>query len=603
MASPYGAAAQQGILGLPNNNIGLLGASLKDAMAYFTGHPESATALLPAIQEAQQSGYMRSLLAPNQRLAPQQPIPNAAPAAQPPAAQPSPTNIQAMFDQKTAPTFDQMNAGVTNPNGAAPQPQPNAPLTPQQPPQPPQPAPVAMGMQPLPRMGQGQQPQPQSPIPTGADIPQAQKPNDYGDLNERAQAVYDQIPHIPGMPARQALTFYLTDPAAYQTAAVKQYEQTPEQKNAAFVNPGDEASQRRIVGAIQNKNATVIGRANGLLIGPDGVRDYTPPPAPAGFRYIQGADGQPYLVQTGGGMAAVSHSSYATNAGKAATTPDTGFDANGMPVATNNLAMTGAGNPFGLPGQPAATPQMLPHIRQPGPQGQGMPQGQQSPGPLMPVLPANQQPYMASGGATAGTRRAEIVSQAQGSQDRVNILDNIIDMADSAKPGPGSDYQNKLLGYAANAPILGNMMSGAKSDVERYQIFKKFLVQNAQQNWKIIGGTGTDQQQAVSIDAQPNSAQFPGAVKHLAQWVKAGELGVQAKANAQDRFLAQNGDTANSQSAFENQWRNSIDRRVFQLQAMPNKADRDAFYKTLTARDIATIAQKRAMLKQLGAIQ
>jgi len=36
---------------------------------------------------------------------------------------------------------------------------------------------------------------------------------------------------------------------------------------------------------------------------------------------------------------------------------------------------------------------------------------------------------------------------------------------------------------------------------------------------------------------------------------------------------------------------------------MPNKKDRDAFYKTLTADDIAVIARKRILLKQMGAIQ
>ena len=592
MASPYAAAVQQGILGLPNNNIGLLGASLKDAMAYFTGHPEGATALLPAIQEAQQSGYMRSLLDPNQRLAPQQPIPNAAPAAQPQATQPPPTNIQAMFDQKGAPTFDQMNAGITNPNGAAPQP--------------PQPAPVAMGMQPLPRMQQGQQMaqlQPQSqqpPVPTGADVPQAQKPSDYGDLNERAQAVYDQIPHIPGMPARQALTFYLTDPAAYQTAAVKQYDLTDMQKNtSAAYGSGTPQANAIMRGTLAKGAAVNLRSGGGALNYADGSIITMPGQNGVQTLFPQGMNGPAMQQMAPGGAQALAASAYSQNAGKAATTPDIGYDSTGNPVATNNLAMTGAGNPLGLPGQPGTAPlptmgaRGLPRIGQTAPQG----------GPLLPALPANQQPYMAGMGKEAADRHSANVQAAEGSPDRVNVLDNIINLSGSGvATGPGQDFQNKVLGYAANAPGLSIIMGGAKDNVSKFQELQKFLQQNGQRAWQAAGGTGTDAQLEAASHANPNDAQFPQALQTVAKWVKAGELAVQAKANAQDRYLQQNGSTAPNQNAFENQWRNAMDRRVFQLQAA-SPQEQQQMIKSFTPQQAQIVRQKRQALMGLGAIQ
>lgn len=50
------------LLGLSNSDYGILGSSIKDALAYFSGHPEGANSLLPAIQRGQQSQQSAALL-------------------------------------------------------------------------------------------------------------------------------------------------------------------------------------------------------------------------------------------------------------------------------------------------------------------------------------------------------------------------------------------------------------------------------------------------------------------------------------------------------------------------------------------------------------
>jgi len=545
------------------------------------------------------------------------------------------------------------------------------------------PSPVANASQP---------PSPQQQA--GQGFSPGNNPPDYALLPPQAKRIYDQIPHIPGMPAQQALNYFLTNPQGYQAEWVKNYEATPEQKNAAFVNPGDINAQRTAIGGIQTKAGTVTGRAGNVLIGPDGKTNYVPPQAPPGYRYVQGQDGQPYLVGIGGGLPAIANSGMAASAGKAAVTPFTAFDAQGMPVATNNLAMTGnpaaqnliggvnpqataqvesGGNPnavsprgavgpmqtmpgtnaqpgFGVQPAQANTPQeqgrvgsdylgaMMDRYKNPvaahiaynmGPGAtdkwiqdgadfnklpqetrdylgrtaiaQAFPQRPQ--GGLSPALPASQQPYMAGQGKDASDRHDQTIAQAEGAPDRINVLDNIINLSQSGvATGPGQDFQNHVLGYVANLPGLSKVMGAAKDNQAKFQELQKFLLQNGQRAWQAAGGTGTDAQLDAASHANPNDAQFPQALQTISKWVKAGELAVQAKANAQDSYLQARGNTAQNQIAFENAWRNSLDRRVFQLQTM-GPQEQQAFIKSLSPTDAKTLLQKRQALRSLGAIQ
>lgn len=510
-----GAPAQAAILGLPDQSgLGILGAGIHDAMAYFSNHPEAAGTLFPALQQAQQMRYMQGLLAPD-----------TSQAGLPPYAR---------------------TAQATSTPGSAP----------------------------------------------SATSPQSQAP-DYGDLNPQAQAVYSQIPHIPGMPARQALSFYLTDPNAYYTAAAKQYDLTDLQKNTgAAYGAGTPEANAMMRGTLAKGAAVNLRPGGGALNYADNSIITMPGQNGVQTTFPLGANGPAIQQMAPGALQAQAGANYAIAGGKAAATPGIAYDANGMPQATNELALTGVqGNPLGLPGQPGPIPAALPSMGAAG-----------IPGGLSPALPASQAPYMAAQGKDASDRRDATVAEAAGSPDRVNVLDNIISLSKGGvNTGPGSEFQNKILGYAANTPGLSALVSDkTKDNLAKFQEIQKFLLQNGQRAWQAAGGTGTDAQLMAASHANPNDAQFPQALQTISQWVKAGELGVQAKANAQDRFLQQNGNTANNQIAFERNWRNAMDRRVFQLQAM-DPQEQQAYIKTLSPKDAQVIRQKRQMLMGLGA--
>ncbi len=232
-------------------------------------------------------------------------------------------------------------------------------------------------------------------------------------------------------------------------------------------------------------------------------------------------------------------------------------------------------------------------------------QGSQNPPQptLRPELPQGQATYMQGQAKDAADRHDQTVAAAAESPMRINVLDNIINLSgQGVATGPGQDWQNTVLGYAANTPILSKLMGGAKDNVAKFQELQKFTYQNALRNWTAAGGTGTDAQMVAASHANPNDHLFPQALMGIAKWAKASELAIQGKANAQDRYLAANGQTPPNQIGFENQWRNAFDPKAFQYQLM-SPQEKQAFAASLSPMQAKQLVEKTNQLKQLGALQ
>lgn len=535
------------------------------------------------------------------------------------------------------------------------------------------------------------QPQSQGSMPGGASSPQAlgQALSGQPRPTNIPDALSGGIPDLPGMSHQQSMLAYLQSPNAYFTALAASKAPTNEMKNAAFVDPNNPQAQQQAVGGVLTKSGTITGRAGNALIGPNGQTSYVPPQAPAGYTYIQGQDGRPYLVQIGGGPQAVAGSAYAQGVPKAMLTPQTQFGPDNLPVNSNALQASGNGAAaaaLGIGGQPPQQQPMGIRTNNPGnlqPGGQqanyGTPAegilrasqnldayaaqgintlsgiiGKWAPGAqsqpyiadaakrlgvdpnqpldlknpqvkgavldaifthengagtvpapqsLRPELPQGQATYMQGQAKDSADRHDATVAAASESPMRINVLDNIINLSKSGvATGPGQDWQNTVLGYAANVPGLSKVMGPAKDNVSKFQELQKFTYQNAIRSWQAAGGTGTDAQMESMAHANPNDHLFPEALQGIAQWGKAAELAVQGKANAQDAFLSRAGQTPQNQIAFENQWRNSFDPKVFQYQLM-NPQEKQAFAASLRPADAKALVDKTQRLKQLGAIQ
>ena len=226
-------------------------------------------------------------------------------------------------------------------------------------------------------------------------------------------------------------------------------------------------------------------------------------------------------------------------------------------------------------------------------------------GALLPELPQGQATYMQGQAKDAADRHDAVVAAAAESPMRINVLDNIIRLSQSGVgTGPGAEFQNNIKGYLANTPGLGKLLGGTQANVGNFQELQKFMYQNALRNWQAAGGTGTDSQLESAAKANPNDHLFPQALQTIAKWGKASELAVQGKANAQDAYLSQNGNTPTNQIKFESSWRNAFDPKVFQYSLMsPQEKQTFAKQDLKTPQAAKAFIAKQQALKQLGALQ
>jgi hypothetical protein len=101
-----------------------------------------------------------------------------------------------------------------------------------------------------------------------------------------------------------------------------------------------------------------------------------------------------------------------------------------------------------------------------------------------------------------------------------------------------------------------------------FQELLKFTYQYGLRAWQAADGTRTDAQMESFSHANPNDKLLPTALQNIAQWSKAGELAVQAKANAQDDWLSKNANNPQAQNQFESIWRNNFDPKLYQLSVL-----------------------------------
>jgi hypothetical protein len=212
----------------------------------------------------------------------------------------------------------------------------------------------------------------------------------------------------------------------------------------------------------------------------------------------------------------------------------------------------------GLPSQPSSAP------------GRQSPQVTNNSGNVFPA-PAPGQVQFSDKVATAAADRANQTRLlAAESPMRVNVLDNIIGLSSSGvQTGPSAEFANQIKGYVASTPGLRDVASKWGDDVAGFQELQKFTYQNALRNWQAAGGGGTDSQLEAASHASPSDRLFPQALQSVARWGKASELALQAKANAQDAYLAARGNTPQAQQQFEQEWRNSFRPTDFIKQVVP----------------------------------
>lgn len=307
----------------------------------------------------------------------------------------------------------------------------------------------------------------------------------------------------------------------------------------------------------------------------------------------------------------------AKNAGANSVEPMAGVDASGNPAFTNKLAAAGGGAPsFQVSpqqqaqrdqGRMAILQQELAQTTNPADVAalQREIARTQPAGALRPAAAPGFNTSQDKIAGAAADRYTGLVQQASDSPTRINVYDNIMNLSKAGvATGPTQDWWNNIKGALAGTPGIGKMVPGMKDDVSNYQEINKFLYQNAQRNWQAAGGTGTDSQLEAFSQSSPNATMFPQALQAMAQWGKAGELALQAKANAAQQFKDQNNGNVVNLDQFDRAWRNNLDPVLFQLKTMdPSQAA--TYVNNLKQNDpkaYQTLMLKASALKNMGGL-
>lgn len=424
---------------------------------------------------------------------------------------------------------------------------------------------------------------------------------------------------LPGMTPRMAMLAYSLDPNAYMGSFIKQYD-TPDSvktNNYYGLSRGEVAGNMRAEAAVKG---TMPVRQGQTLTRPNPVTGLMEPyftaPDQDNGTSTNWVDGKPVVSEIQGAAGVKQNMALAGKLGITLGTLGQGVEDGtnkptyylGLPPGTVDGSKQGPISESSVPGTGLDISKMsskqIQDLASSDPQAfaagvQRFKQSQQAPAStIRPATLPGQSKYMDELGGAAAKRSTDLVTQAQDSPTRVNVLDNIIKLSqDGVQSGPTQEWKNKVKGIAADSFGIKSW----KDDVSGFDEMSKFMAQNANRAWQAAGGSGTDAQLDAQIKANVRNGLFPNAVQALANWSKAGELALQAKATAAGRM---NLDTPQAQTQFENNWRQSLDPRVFQIKTMP--PSKAATYlddlKKNQPQEYAKIQASATRLKELGGL-
>lgn len=404
---------------------------------------------------------------------------------------------------------------------------------------------------------------------------------------------------------------------------------------AAGVQEGSPQWTQAINAAVQKAGyiAPTPIRPGSFVQSPNGSMSQVPA-VPEGFQAVPNGQGGWSIAPVQGGLEAISASAGAKAGGQAAFQPEKVWDpVSGQYVFTTkaNIA-TAAGGAGGAPGQaPRFVGQDLLEqvpanvragILNDAKSGDGrfklnyqLPDGRRISGMIDLNSAAGAAP--GKGGAFAAepapgmTAGADVMAkgnangyqalktQAEGASDRINALDNILELANGAtKYGPGTSARLERLS-TINAVLPSGMALG-NDDTKNAQVMQKYVSNLAGQYMKALGGTGTDAQLSNALKSIANPDMMNAAIKEVIPKLKAMEAAVQGKINGYDAWLAQGNNVANG-NQYESLFRNAYEPKVFQVMQMP--ADqRAAYVRSMPESEYAKFTSKYQALKKLNAL-
>jgi len=150
---------------------------------------------------------------------------------------------------------------------------------------------------------------------------------------------------------------------------------------------------------------------------------------------------------------------------------------------------------------------------------------------------------------------------------------------------------------------IGSLIPGFEGmdDASKLQELDKFAERIATDASRVLGVNARTDAERESIHKQnANIGYTPQAIQAVLQYAKAQTMAMEAKGNAQEKWLSQKGNGITKQHEFETAFRQAYDPVIFQLQAA-DPEERKKIIGSLDAKEAASLKEKRSKLRELGA--
>lgn len=151
---------------------------------------------------------------------------------------------------------------------------------------------------------------------------------------------------------------------------------------------------------------------------------------------------------------------------------------------------------------------------------------------------------------------------------------------------------------------IGSLIPGfaGMDDASKLQELDKFSERIATDASKVLGVNAKTDAERESIHRQnANIGYTPQAIQAVLQYAKAQTMAMEAKGNAQEQWLKKEGNGITKQHEFETAFRQAYDPVIFQLEAAGSPEEKKKIIDSLSAKEAASLKEKRAKLRDLGA--
>jgi hypothetical protein len=182
------------------------------------------------------------------------------------------------------------------------------------------------------------------------------------------------------------------------------------------------------------------------------------------------------------------------------------------------------------------------------------------------------------------------------------LLDQVhkaYELAGQTQTGAYSGQKQKLES-AIGSFIPG--FEGAKDDAAKYDLLNKFMERISSDASSVLGKNSSTDAARESVREQfGHTGQVNTAIKEVLKYTESQISAVQAKANAQEKWLSQEGNGVTKQHQFETQWRQAYDPVVYQLE-VASPEERKKIINGLSKEEAGSLAEKRKKLREMGAL-